>query len=98
MEVAPRDPASAAAAGATAEGKRATLVVRVDLGTDDTTVVLSISDDGTGGADPGQGSGLVGLKDRIEALGGTGDAGAFHPDGAGDPTLPQCGCVTGRER
>ena len=28
-------------------------------------------DDGVGGADPGLGSGLVGLKDRIEALGGT---------------------------
>lgn len=45
-------------------------VVRVDLDTDDGTVVLSISDDGRGGAEPGQGSGLVGLKDRIEALGG----------------------------
>jgi signal transduction histidine kinase len=28
-------------------------------------------DDGTGGADPLRGSGLVGLKNRIEALGGT---------------------------
>jgi signal transduction histidine kinase len=32
---------------------------------------LAIRDDGIGGADPGQGSGLVGLSDRIEALGGT---------------------------
>jgi signal transduction histidine kinase len=31
---------------------------------------LSISDDGVGGADPTRGSGLVGLKDRIEAVGG----------------------------
>ena len=32
---------------------------------------LSISDDGVGGADPTGGSGLVGLKDRVEALSGT---------------------------
>jgi signal transduction histidine kinase len=32
---------------------------------------LSITDDGVGGADPAKGSGLVGLIDRIEALGGT---------------------------
>jgi PAS domain S-box-containing protein len=32
---------------------------------------LSIRDDGVGGADPARGSGLVGLRDRVEALGGT---------------------------
>ena len=32
---------------------------------------LCISDDGVGGADPSRGSGLVGLKDRVEAGGGT---------------------------
>ena len=32
---------------------------------------LSIRDDGVGGADPGRGSGLIGLRDRVEALGGT---------------------------
>ena len=32
---------------------------------------LAIRDDGIGGADPGHGSGLLGLSDRIEALGGT---------------------------
>jgi PAS domain S-box-containing protein len=35
------------------------------------SVLLSIRDNGAGGADPGRGSGLVGLQDRIEALGGT---------------------------
>ena len=30
----------------------------------------TISDDGVGGADAGRGSGLTGLSDRIEALGG----------------------------
>jgi signal transduction histidine kinase len=32
---------------------------------------LSVQDDGVGGADPTQGSGLVGLSDRVQALGGT---------------------------
>jgi len=32
---------------------------------------LRVRDDGVGGADPACGSGLVGLKDRIEAFGGT---------------------------
>ncbi|RCG17261.1 DUF4118 domain-containing protein [Sphaerisporangium album] len=31
---------------------------------------LAIHDDGAGGGDPRQGSGLIGLKDRVEALGG----------------------------
>ena len=33
-------------------------------------LVLSVHDDGVGGADPGRGSGLTGLRDRVEALGG----------------------------
>ena len=37
----------------------------------DGDVRVSISDDGVGGADPAGGSGLVGLKDRVEAVGGT---------------------------
>jgi signal transduction histidine kinase len=45
-------------------------VVEVELEADDDTVRLSIRDDGVGGADPTRGSGLVGLRDRIEALGG----------------------------
>jgi signal transduction histidine kinase len=32
---------------------------------------VRVRDDGIGGADPVRGSGLLGLKDRIEALGGT---------------------------
>ena len=34
-------------------------------------MLLSIRDDGVGGADPARGSGLVGLTDRVEALGGS---------------------------
>ena len=32
---------------------------------------MAIRDDGVGGADLGQGTGLIGLSDRVEALGGT---------------------------
>jgi GAF domain-containing protein len=44
--------------------------VWVDVQMTDGTLQLSIRDDGVGGADPSRGSGLTGLKDRIEALGG----------------------------
>jgi signal transduction histidine kinase len=37
----------------------------------DGTLRLSIRDDGVGGAEPRNGSGLVGLRDRVEALGGS---------------------------
>jgi signal transduction histidine kinase len=33
-------------------------------------VVVTVADDGAGGADPARGSGLRGLADRVEALGG----------------------------
>jgi signal transduction histidine kinase len=46
-------------------------VVQVELDARDEIVRLAIRDDGIGGADPAQGSGLTGLSDRIEALGGT---------------------------
>ena len=46
-------------------------VVHVELDTPDTVVRLAIRDDGIGGADPARGSGLTGLRDRIEAVGGT---------------------------
>jgi signal transduction histidine kinase len=45
-------------------------VVHVDLSVKDATLWLSIRDDGKGGADPGRGSGLLNITDRIEALGG----------------------------
>jgi hypothetical protein len=37
----------------------------------DGALTLSISDDGIGGADPSGGAGIIGLKNRVEALGGT---------------------------
>jgi len=45
--------------------------VRIELVSDDTTVALAVHDDGAGGADPKRGSGLIGLIDRFEAIGGT---------------------------
>jgi signal transduction histidine kinase len=45
-------------------------LVYVQLDAHDATMRLAIHDDGIGGADPAQGSGLVGLSDRIETLGG----------------------------
>jgi len=45
-------------------------VLQVDAETDDGVVRLSVTDNGVGGADPEAGSGLVGLRDRVEALGG----------------------------
>jgi signal transduction histidine kinase len=44
--------------------------VRVDVEASDGGLGVSIRDDGVGGAAPGQGSGLLGLKDRVNALGG----------------------------
>jgi signal transduction histidine kinase/putative methionine-R-sulfoxide reductase with GAF domain len=46
-------------------------VVNMEAATDDRNLSLIVRDDGVGGADPGGGSGLVGLQDRVEALGGT---------------------------
>jgi signal transduction histidine kinase len=44
--------------------------VTIDVACLDERVVVSIEDDGIGGADASRGSGLRGLGDRIEALGG----------------------------
>ena len=46
-------------------------VVHVDVKVYGGTLHLGIRDDGVGGADPGRGSGIIGLTDRVEALGGT---------------------------
>ena len=45
-------------------------VVHVDVEAVDGVLRVSVGDDGAGGADSARGSGLVGLKDRVEALGG----------------------------
>ena len=45
-------------------------VVRLQAQRDDGTIRVAVSDDGIGGADPARGSGLIGLSDRIGAIGG----------------------------
>jgi PAS domain S-box-containing protein len=55
--------------------------VEVTVGRLGGQVRVSIGDDGVGGADPARGSGLVGLKDRVEAVGGT--LTIHSPPGAG---------------
>jgi signal transduction histidine kinase/PAS domain-containing protein len=46
-------------------------VVHVAAEARDGVLELSVRDDGSGGADPARGSGLIGLTDRVDALGGT---------------------------
>ena len=43
---------------------------RIEVSEHDSVITATIDDDGTGGADPTRGSGLRGLRDRTEALGG----------------------------
>jgi signal transduction histidine kinase len=54
----------------TAKHARAS-VVHVAVEAEESMLRVSIRDDGIGGADPGRGSGLLGLQDRAEAIGGT---------------------------
>jgi signal transduction histidine kinase len=59
-------------------------------------VVVEVSDDGVGGADPATGSGLRGLADRVEALGGSLEVSS--PDGAGTvlrADIPLAGRIAG---
>jgi signal transduction histidine kinase len=59
--------------------------IRLDLVMEHGTLRLSVHDDGIGGADVARGSGLVGLKDRVEALGG--DIEVLSPPGGGTSIL-----------
>jgi signal transduction histidine kinase len=64
-------------------------VVQIGADIADDVLHLHVLDDGHGGADPALGSGLMGLKDRVEALGGT--IAVSSPAGAGtslDANLP----------
>jgi signal transduction histidine kinase len=60
-------------------------VVNVELDARGAIVRLAIRDDGIGGADPAKGSGLVGLGDRVEALGGR--LQVISPTGSGTTLL-----------
>jgi len=45
--------------------------VQVEVAVRDRALCIAVGDDGVGGADASRGSGLIGLKDRAEAIGGT---------------------------
>jgi signal transduction histidine kinase len=59
---------SEALTNAARHARAATVDVQVETG--DGVLRVCVRDDGRGGADPGRGSGLIGLADRVEALGG----------------------------
>ena len=54
---------------------------RVELETTDAGITVAIRDNGTGGANMEGGSGLRGLADRVEALGGRLDVESRSGDG-----------------
>jgi len=54
-------------------------------------LVLEVADDGSGGADPAEGSGLTGLEDRMAALGGR--LKIESPPGAGTRIVVQIPCA-----
>jgi signal transduction histidine kinase len=55
--------------------------VHVEVEQVDRVLRITVRDDGVGGADPARGSGLIGLIDRVEALGGVMEV--QSPAGAG---------------
>ncbi|HTW99194.1 MAG TPA: DUF4118 domain-containing protein [Acidimicrobiales bacterium] len=84
VEVAAYYVVSEALTNATKHGRASLVVVEVgvaDLDAGGAALSLSVVDDGSGGADPARGSGLLGLRDRVEALGGT--ISVESPAGAG---------------
>jgi signal transduction histidine kinase len=56
-------------------------VFEVDIAVADKILRLVVRDDGIGGADPSRGSGLIGLSDRVEAVGGRIDLTSPHGGG-----------------
>jgi signal transduction histidine kinase len=65
---------------------------RVQVDHLDGVAVMRVSDDGTGGADSTRGSGLRGLRDRVEALGGR--LTVASPRGGGTLLEAQIPCVS----
>ena len=61
--------------------------VRVRVAREDGQLIVEVVDDGVGGADPSAGSGLRGLADRVEALGGR--LSVESPQGSGTRLLAE---------
>ncbi len=73
--------------------------VHVDVAEAEGMLRVAVQDDGVGGADPARGSGLVGLRDRVEALGGA--VAVDSPKGEGtaiEVTLPLSEALTDRRK
>jgi signal transduction histidine kinase len=62
----------------------------ITVGLADRRLTIEVADDGAGGADPAAGSGLRGLCDRVEALGGR--LWIQSPPGAGTRLRAQLPC------
>jgi signal transduction histidine kinase len=71
-----------------AQATRATILVERSV--ENGHVTIAVEDDGIGGADPEKGTGLVGLTDRIEALGGR--LAIDSPQGEGTRLTAQIPC------
>jgi signal transduction histidine kinase len=65
--------------------------VTIDLSLGARRLVVEIADDGVGGANPASGSGLRGLVDRVEALGGSLDVSS--PQGGGTTVRADLPCA-----
>jgi signal transduction histidine kinase len=66
--------------------------VRVVVARRDGLAVIEVADNGVGGADDGKGSGLRGLADRVEALGGTLEV--VSPAGRGTVLTAELPCAS----
>ena len=64
----------------------------VDVSRTNGQVVVEVVDDGVGGADPERGSGLRGLADRVEALGGR--LRVWSPSGGGTRVKAEIPCAS----
>jgi signal transduction histidine kinase len=66
--------------------------VSVTVGRSNGRAVVEVADDGVGGADPARGSGLRGLADRVEALGGA--FAVVSPQGLGTLLRAEIPCAS----
>jgi signal transduction histidine kinase len=64
---------------------------RVEVARENGRLLVQVADDGVGGADPRGGSGLRGLADRVEALGGR--LRVSSPPGAGTRVQAEIPCA-----
>jgi signal transduction histidine kinase len=69
--------------------------VQVRIEERDSVLRVVVQDDGTGGADPARGSGLTGLRDRVEALGGRLDIAS--PTGGGTQLVVELPVTASRD-